>query len=105
MKKILIWILLIGYFSLGFILIIGTSINKVKTKQTSSIQDNSSSIQVKLTVCGVRSAMERAYFEGQRDIINGDIRIEEFKKGKYKWIKSPWDSGKEPQYKIDEEEK
>jgi len=47
---------------------------------------------------------EMSYFEGQRDAITGDIRIEEIEKGtgKYKWGKSPWDSGESPVYKIDE---
>lgn len=47
--------------------------------------------------------IEKAYFEGQRDALNGDIRIErlddEFCSDTiYRWIKSPWDSGEEPKF-------
>jgi len=35
--------------------------------------------------------MEQAYFEGQKDAIEGDVRIE--KSGNcYKWTKSCWDN-------------
>jgi len=41
--------------------------------------------------------IEKAYFEGQKDALNGDIRIE--KKGTgYKWIKSPWNDNFKPLY-------
>lgn len=43
--------------------------------------------------------LEQAYFEGQLDAIEGDIRIELDDKG-YIWTKSPWDSGREPVSKI-----
>ena len=40
---------------------------------------------------------EYAYMEGQKDSIEGDIRIE--KNGDdWVWIKSPWDDGDEPFY-------
>lgn len=35
---------------------------------------------------------ERAYFEGQRDAIEGDTRIEK-KDGVWKWKKTCWDDG------------
>lgn len=38
----------------------------------------------------IRYYREMAYFEGQRDYMNKDIRIAK-EHGKYKWIKSPWD--------------
>jgi len=41
---------------------------------------------------------ERAYFEGQRDAIDGDIRIRLNKDSAYEWIKSPWDNGDKPIY-------
>lgn len=41
---------------------------------------------------------ERAYFEGQRDALNGDVRIKLNSDSCYYWIKSPWDSGKSPIY-------
>lgn len=40
---------------------------------------------------------ERAYFEGQKDAINGDIRIARID-SIYVWKKSPWDSGKRSIY-------
>ena len=40
--------------------------------------------------------LERAYFEGQKDAIEGDIRIELTDSGNYIWTSSPWDSGEEP---------
>lgn len=36
---------------------------------------------------------ERAYFCGQRDALNKDIRIKQ-ENGRWYWIKSPWDDGK-----------
>lgn len=42
---------------------------------------------------------EEAYFEGQKDYMNGDIRIEKLWDSTYVWIKSPWDDGTEPIFK------
>lgn len=45
----------------------------------------------------IQSALEKAYFEGQKDAINGDIRIkfdEEFQC--YRWAKTPWNDGTKP---------
>lgn len=39
-------------------------------------------------------AMEYAYMEGQKDAIEGDIRVKEVD-GDWKFIKTPWDSGRE----------
>ncbi len=47
----------------------------------------------------IREALEMCYFEGQRDALSGDVRIEEIESGCYKWTSSPWDSGEEPIYK------
>jgi len=43
-------------------------------------------------------ALEKAYFEGQRDAINGDIRIKLSKDSVYNWIKSPWNESTKPIY-------
>jgi hypothetical protein len=40
--------------------------------------------------------LENAYFEGQRDAINKDVRIEKGTDSSYYWIKSPWDNGRRP---------
>lgn len=42
---------------------------------------------------------EQCYYEGQRDALEGDVRIEIGADSvNYKWIKSPWDNGKTPQF-------
>ena len=42
--------------------------------------------------------LEQAYFEGQKDAINGDIRIKLNSDSIYVWTKSPWESGEIPVY-------
>jgi hypothetical protein len=44
----------------------------------------------------IQSKMEYAYYEGQKDAIEGKIRIKKISDSQYVWIKSPWDGGKEP---------
>jgi hypothetical protein len=46
----------------------------------------------------VQKALEQAYFEGQKDALNGDIRIKRNQDSCYIWTSSPWDNGKEPIY-------
>jgi uncharacterized membrane protein YvbJ len=46
----------------------------------------------------ITEILERAYFEGQKDALEGDIRIKKIG-GKYSWIKSPWDSNTKPIFK------
>ena len=46
----------------------------------------------------LQKACEKAYFEGQKDALNGDVRIKLNKDSCYHWIKSPWDSGRIPDY-------
>lgn len=58
----------------------------VSTKEIN--ENRSDKIQLLL-----RSALEKAYAEGQIDAINGDIRIKSINFGRYVWVKSPWDSG------------
>jgi hypothetical protein len=40
--------------------------------------------------------IEKAYFEGQKDAINGDIKIKLNNDSIYQWIKSPWNDNREP---------
>ena len=47
----------------------------------------------------IKEAMEYAYFEGQKDCLNGDIRIQQVDDSSYIWIASPWDDGDEPTFK------
>jgi len=43
------------------------------------------------------SSLERAYFEGQKDAIKGDIRIKyNTTDSCYHWVRSPWDNNKAP---------
>lgn len=44
----------------------------------------------------IREACEKAYFEGQRDAITGDIRIELTSDSIYIWTKSCWDDSTRP---------
>ena len=41
-------------------------------------------------------ALEQAYFEGQRDALENDVRIKRNQDSCWIWIKSPWNSGKQP---------
>lgn len=41
---------------------------------------------------------EEAYYEGQKDALEGRIRIKKTDRGNYVWIESPWDSGTEPTF-------
>ncbi|MEK6829091.1 MAG: hypothetical protein AABY15_03110 [Nanoarchaeota archaeon] len=56
-------------------------------------------IIMSLSSCGNDDAqriLEEAYFEGQKDAINGDVRIKKNHDGCWKWTKSPWDNGMSP---------
>lgn len=44
----------------------------------------------------VTKALEQAYFEGQRDALEKDIRIKRNQDSCWIWIKSPWDRGEQP---------
>ena len=46
----------------------------------------------------LQKVCEEAYFEGQKDVLNGDIRIKLDKDSCYYWIKSPWNNKKMPMY-------
>lgn len=43
------------------------------------------------TINILQEALEQAYFEGQKDTLEGDIRIKLINDSTYVWIKSPWD--------------
>jgi len=51
--------------------------------------------QIKIAI---QKALESAYFEGQRDAINGDVRIKLNEDSVYVWTKSPWNDGTLPIY-------
>ena len=41
-------------------------------------------------------ALEQAYFEGQRDALENDVRIKRNQDSCWIWIKSPWDNNEQP---------
>lgn len=71
----------------------GSKIRTTTSKEVNEIEINKKNIENELY-----KLMEYAYFEGQKDALNGDIRIE-LKDSSYIWMKSPWDNGKNPLYK------
>jgi hypothetical protein len=46
----------------------------------------------------VTKAFEQAYFEGQKDALNGDLRIKKNNDGCWIWTKSCWNSGRQPTF-------
>lgn len=44
----------------------------------------------------VKEALEQAYFEGQRDALENDIRIKRNQDSCWIWTTSPWDNGEAP---------
>lgn len=46
----------------------------------------------------VKTALERAYFEGQKDALNGDVRIMKNFDSCWVWAKSCWDDGTQPTF-------
>lgn len=42
------------------------------------------------------TALEQAYFEGQKDALEGDIRIKKSSDNCWIWTKSCWNSGEQP---------
>ncbi len=63
--------------------------------------NNNMSLKVETLISDLDSTlnadMEYAYFEGQKDALNNDIRIQK-KDSCYEWIKSPWNSGELARY-------
>ena len=86
-KKILI---LTGAIS-GFVLIIA-----LFGVLFMSSENNKTEIESELSVQLYEFA-EKAYFEGQRDALTGDIRVKNTAEG-WIWTKSPWDNGQKPVY-------
>jgi hypothetical protein len=82
----------LGYIALLFILVVfliiiwGVVLSGISTmsKKTSTELETS-----------LYAMSEYAYSEGQKDALEGDIRIEKMN-GIWIWKKSPWDSGRAP---------
>jgi len=49
--------------------------------------------------------VEQAYWEGQRDSLTGDVRIEYVNSNDWKWTKSPWDDGRTPLFQPPKKQK
>lgn len=47
----------------------------------------------------VNEVVERAYFEGQKDAVKGNVRIYMNCDSFYEWKLSPWDDGSPPSFK------
>lgn len=52
----------------------------------------------RLSVLEQTKSLEKAYFEGQKDALEGDIRIARDSTSKWVWVRSPWDDEKNPIY-------
>jgi hypothetical protein len=48
---------------------------------------------------------EECYFEGQKDALEGDIRIKQVNDSCWVWTKSPWDEGRKAIFNPCENEK
>lgn len=46
----------------------------------------------------IQKACEYAYFEGQRDALESDVRIKKLSDSTYIWTKSPWNDNETPIY-------
>ena len=69
---------------------------------TVNIKDSKDTKTLETKVEGaLTAALEAAYFEGQLDALNSDIRISKTNDSVYVWTKSPWDSGKKPVFNPD----
>jgi hypothetical protein len=95
MKDNWTWLLpiIIVSMTIGIVSIV-TLDRDTETIQVSTTQD----IIIKKSL---RLASEYGYFEGQKDALTGDIRIEKIydTDSSYRWVKSPWDNvGVEPMY-------
>ena len=42
--------------------------------------------------------LEKAYFQGQKDALENDIRIKLYNDTCWVWTKTPWEDGREPIY-------
>ena len=60
------------------------------------ISKNNKSSEEKISTA-ITIFLEQAYFEGQKDALEGDVRIKQTEEG-WEWIKSPWDEGQSPLY-------
>ena len=100
--KIQLYKNIIGY---GFLIFILTSIIAFpiisgikKSIKRNNSYDSSISSSVSSVQHVIKKEFERAYFEGQRDAIEGDIRIKKTRDNCWIWTKTCWDSGQQTEY-------
>lgn len=55
-------------------------------------------IVVVVDIDEMKTAFEQAYFEGQKDALEGDVRIRKNNDSCWIWTKSCWDSGEQPTF-------
>ncbi len=55
-------------------------------------------ITLLLLVMYEETVREKAYFEGQKDALNGDIRIHKTSDSTWAWSESCWNNGDTPTY-------
>jgi len=73
----------------GYLLMVSGLVIILTTLYSGSIE-NSKDIENKL-----QEALEKAYFEGQKDYSNDSIRIEKTINNEYRWINGgPWDNNR-----------
>lgn len=46
----------------------------------------------------LKTAFEKTYFEGQKDVLEGDVRIRKNNDSCWIWTKSCWDNGEQPTF-------
>lgn len=102
------WIvfLLIGISTIGYLGYVGTTalyqhFSKAKTTtkavSTKNVIHATDETDLNKQINNIlQERMEEAYFEGQRDYMEGDIRIAVDADSIFYWTKSPWDVGKQP---------
>ncbi len=62
-----------------------------------SVDSDGVIIQVENKEYKLEEVLEAAYFSGQQDAINGDVRIKfDYEKNKWEWVRSPWNNKKTP---------
>ena len=99
------WLMIFVLVVVSFILLcIASSVKNERAAKpypglSTTIQENpvkkapEAEVEYRGTAASIIMAMEYAYMEGQRDYIQGEIKIVEVN-GDYKWTKSPWDGGR-----------
>jgi len=73
--------------------------NRVKPEFIPLTSSNNSTISDLCFSPSEKEKEEQAYFIGQRDALNGDVRIKLINDSCYVWTKSPWPDERTPKFK------